>query len=98
MPLTFDPIIPHLDYVLKRGTKKDIVGMFEKLPVACSLITVMKMMGNPRRKYIKMWLVGLPGAVSFHFYIFKFFSIFKIFTFIIKKKYFKNCFFLLLEA
>lgn len=54
MLLTFDPVIPLLDYVLKSFTKKHVIDMFEKLPAAYSLITIMETIHTTRRKYIKM--------------------------------------------
>lgn len=59
--------------------------MFENLSAAYSLVITMKMMCDPQKKYINMWEVVLPGAVSFHFYIFLFFPYLKCFAFTIKK-------------
>lgn len=41
MSLTLDPVVPLLDYVLKRCTEKYIIDIFEKSPATYSLITMM---------------------------------------------------------
>lgn len=83
MPLTFDPVIPFLDYILKRGITKYIMDMFEKLLAADSLVTIMATVCNTRRKYIKNVISSCFYGSEFSFLYF--ISLFlTCFTFIVK--------------